>query len=270
MTTCNGPRALSSAASSTAAPAVAVPSAAAPERARTVATRAAAALCVAGRQPSRPLAHATTAAGQVLVLVPRHGEAATAVDRAPGRDLSALLMVSDRAPVPLRDPVRATLWLSGWLTPVPAADRRAAAVAFAEVRPEEALLDVGGAATLLRLDLAEVVLREGPGCAEVSPAAYAAARPDPLAGVEERVLRHLDRDHPEVLAALRTRVPAAAGESVRPLGLDRFGYRLRVEGPGASRDVLVPFPRPLTCAGQLTAATTRLLRDLRAAATRSH
>jgi hypothetical protein len=250
MTTCNGPQ----------APSVAT----APERARTVATRAAAALCVAGRDPSRPLAHATTAAGQVLVLVRADGEAAETLDRAPGRDVSALLMVSDRAPVPLRDPVRATLWLSGWLTPVPEADRRAAAVAFAEVRPEEALLDVGGAAALLRLDLAEVVLREGGGCAEVSPADYAAARPDPLAGTEERALRHLDGEHPEVLALLGSRVPTGPGETVRPLGLDRFGYRLRVEGARGDRDVRVPFARPLSCAGQVHAATRQLLCGLRA------
>jgi hypothetical protein len=255
MTTCNDPQALS------------VPTAA--ERARTVATRAAAAVCVAGRDPSRPLAHATTRAGQVLVLVPADGEVAAALDAAPARDVSALLMVSDRAPVPLRDPVRATLWLSGWLTPVPEADRRAAAVAFAEVRPEEALLDVGGAASLLRLDLAEVVLREGPGCAEISPAGYAGARPDPLVDVEERMLRHLDDDHPEVLALLgsavaRTRLRAGAGETVRPLGIDRFGYRLRIEGGGGSRDVRVPFARPLTCPGQVNAATSQLLCALRA------
>jgi uncharacterized protein DUF2470 len=252
MTTGNGPRALSVAA--------------APERARTTATRAAAAVCVAGRDPSRPLAHATTHTGQVLVLVPADGEVAAALDRAPDRDVSALLMVSDRSPVPLRDPVRATLWLSGWLTPVAGADRRAAAVAFAEVRPEEALLDVGGAATLLRLDLAEVVLREGGGCTEIPPADYAAARPDPLSGVEARMLRHLDRDHPEVLALLgsavaRSRLP---GETVRPLGLDRFGYRLRVEGPSGHRDVRVPFARPLTCPGQVHAATRQLLCALRA------
>ena len=254
MTTVHGPQ----------APSVA----AAPERARTVATRTAAALCLAGRDPSRPIAHATTAAGQVLVLVPADGEVAAALEAAPDRDVSALLMVSDRAPVPLRDPVRATLWLSGWLTPVPEADRRAAAVAFAEVRPEEALLDVGGAATLLRLDLAEVVLREGGGCAEVSPDDWAAARPDPLAAVEARMLRHLDGDHPEVLALLGTAVARggvpAAGERVRPLGLDRFGYRLRVEGVTAHRDVRVPFPRPLTCAGQLQQATAQLLCALRA------
>ncbi|PRY47612.1 uncharacterized protein DUF2470 [Geodermatophilus tzadiensis] len=252
MTTCSGPQ----------APSVA----GAAERARTAATRTAAAVCLPGHEPARPLAHATTANGQVLVLVPADGEVAGAVqERA---DVSALLMVSDRAPVPLRDPVRATLWLSGWLTPVPVADRTAAALAFAEVRPEGALLDVGGAAALLRLDLAEVVLREGGGCTEVSPAGFAAARPDPLAAVEAGVLQHLERDHPDVLAVLRSRVAVGPGEVVRPLGVDRFGYRLRVERPGGHRDVRVPFPRPLTCPGQLRAATSQLLCALRAGLTR--
>ncbi len=250
MTTCPGSPALSVAG--------------APERARTAATRSAAALCIAGREPSRPLAHATTGTGQVLVLVPADGEVAGALATTADRDVSALLMVSDRAPVALRDPVRATLWLAGWLTPVPEVDQRAAAVAFAEVRPEGALLDVGRSALLLRLDLAEVVLREGSACAEISPADFAAARPDPLAAVEERMLQHLDRDHPDVLAVLRSRVPAGPGETVRPLGIDRFGYRLRIERPGGHRDVRVPFPRPLTCPGQLRAATSQLLTALRA------
>jgi hypothetical protein len=83
------------------------------------------------------------------------------------------------------------------------------------------------------------------------------------------MLRHLDDDHPEVLALLgsavaRTRLRAGAGETVRPLGIDRFGYRLRIEGGGGSRDVRVPFARPLTCPGQVNAATSQLLCALRA------
>ena len=235
------------------------------ERARTVAARAAAALCVAGREPGRPLAHATTGEGQVLVLVPTDGEVAAAVEGSPERDLSALLMVSDRAPVPLRDPVRAQVWLSGWLTPVPERDVRDAALAFAAVRPAGALLDVGRTSTLLRLDLAEVVLREGERCTEVGPTDYAGACPDPLMAVETRMLTHVDRCHPEVLRTLAGLLPAGlvgADDVVRPLALDRFGYRLRIERPRGSTDVRVAFPRPLTCAGQLHAATQRLLRSV--------
>jgi hypothetical protein len=246
------------------APAAALVDAA--ERARTVACATAAALCVRGLPPGRPLAHATTAAGQVLVLVPADGEVVRALEEE--SDRSTVLMVSDRSPVPLRDSLRAQLWLSGWLTPVRPADQRSAALAFAEVRPAEHLLDVGREALLLRLDLAEVVVREGQCCAEVSPPEYAAARPDPLAGVEAAMLRHLDRDHPEALALLRSRIPAAElgpRDVVRPLGLDRFGYRLRIERPTSSRDLRIPFPRPLTCPGQLQAATRQLLCAARAA-----
>ena len=235
------------------------------ERARTVGSRASAALCVRGLDAAVPLAHATTPTGTTYVLVPTGGEVEAALV---GReDLTAVLMVSDRAPVPLRDPVRAQLWLSGWLTPVHPAARRAAVLAFAETRPVGSLLDVGRGATLLRLDLAEVVLREGERCTEVGPRAYAAARPDPLAAVEARMLQHLDRDHPEVLDLLRSRVPAGdlgPRDVVRPLGLDRFGYRLRIERPTGRRDLRVPFPRPLTCPGQLHAATRQLLCAARA------
>lgn len=230
------------------------------ERARTAGSRESAALCVRGLDAGRPLAHATTSTGTTYVLVPTGGEVEAALA---GRDdLTAVLMVSDRAPVPLRDPVRAQLWLSGWLTPVHPAARRAAALAFAETRPVGPLLDVGDGATLLRLDVAEVVLREGDRCTEVGPQAFAAARPDPLAGVEARMLQHLDRDHPEVLGLLGRRIPPAElgpRDVVRPLGLDRFGYRLRIERPAGRRDLRVPFPRPLTCPGQLQAATHRLL-----------
>ncbi|WP_233517690.1 DUF2470 domain-containing protein [Geodermatophilus marinus] len=240
------------------------------ERARTVATRAAAALCVRDLPAGRPLAAATTTEGDVLVLVPACGEVATALEGA-GGELTAALLVSDHAPVPLRQPVRAQVWLSGWLAAVPEPVRREAALAFAAVRPAEQLLDVGTAATLLRLDLAEVVLREGSRCTEVPPAGFAAARPDPLAGVEAAMLGHLDRDHPEVLALLRSRIPAGdlgPRDVVRPLGIDRFGYRLRIERPAGHQDLRVPFPQPLTCAGQLQSATRRLLCAARAALAR--
>jgi hypothetical protein len=246
-------------------PAAPVLRADAAERARTVGSRTPAALCVRGLGAGRPLAHATTPAGTTHVLVPADGEVAAALA---GRDdVTAVLMVSDRAPVPLRDPLRAQLWLAGWLTPVHPAARRAAVLAFAETRPVGPLLDVGQGVTLLRLDVAEVVLREGERCTEVGPQAYAQARPDPLAAVEARMLQHLDRDHPEVLDLLSSRIPAGdlgPRDAVRPLGLDRFGFRLRIERPAGKRDLRVPFPRPLTCPGQLRAVTRRLICAARA------
>jgi hypothetical protein len=232
------------------------------ERARTVAGRPGAAVCAAGIDGSRVPAHATTACGQVLLVVPSDGEVAAAVSGARDGDLAALVLVTDHAPVPLRDPVRAQVWLSGWLTAVRPADERAAALAFADVAPVPELLDVGRGATLLRLDLAEVVLGEGGAVTEVTPQAYAAAEPDPLAGIEATALRHLVSAHPDELSALQSWVPPCwRGESavVQPLGLDRYGFRLRIEDRHGSRDVRVPFSAPVSGPDALGPAVHRLL-----------
>jgi uncharacterized protein DUF2470 len=157
--------------------------------------------------------------------------------------------------------VRAQVWLSGWLTEVPEPEVRAAAVAFAEVAPVGALLDVGRGASLLSLDLAEVVLGESGTVTEVDPEEYRAAAPDPLAGLEAAALQHLDAAHPEELALLRARVPRspAADDVVRPLGLDRYGFRLRIEQRHGHADVRVPFAEPVIDPEQLGVAVHRLM-----------
>jgi hypothetical protein len=231
------------------------------ERARTVAARPTATVSASGVQCSRPLAHAVTDAGQVLLVVPDDGDLATAVRAAPGQDLSTLVMISDRAPVPLRHAVRAQLWLSGWATPVRAEDLRAAVLGFAEANSAGALLDVGRTATLLRLDLAEVVLGEAGSATDIGPQEFLTARPDPLAALEADTLRHLDEDHPEFLRILGALLPEGTvgeGDVVRPLGVDRCGFRLRIERPRGHLDVRVPFPRPLTCPGQLGPAVRHM------------
>jgi hypothetical protein len=231
------------------------------ERARTVAGRLPAAICAAGIDGSRVLAHTTTAHGQVLVVVPTGGQVCTAVRGSADGDLAALLMVTDHAPVPLHDAVRAQVWLSGWLTPVEPGDQQEALLAFADTTPVGALLDVGSTATLLSLDLAEVVLGECGTVTEIDPADLLAAVPDPLAAVEATMLQHLDESHPEQLALLASRVPRewVDGGVVRPLGLDRFGFRLRIEQRAGHRDVRVPFPAPVAGPEELGAAVQRLL-----------
>ena len=232
------------------------------ERARTVAARPAAAVCAAGIDGSRVLASAVTADRDVLLVVPTDGEVATAVRGSADGDLASLLLVTDHAPVPLRDPVRGQVWLSGWLSAVGRAEQRGLAVAFADVAPVAALLDLGRETTLLRLDLAEVVLKEGEGVSEVDPDAFLAAVPDPLAEVEEAALRHLDEAHPAELALLGSRVPAELlrhGDTLRPLGLDRCGFRLRIERPTGHRDLRVPFAEPVRTADELGPAVHQLL-----------
>jgi len=101
------------------------------------------------------------------------------------------------------------------------------------------------------------VLGEGGAGVDIGPQDFVTARPDPLAALETETLRHLDEDHPEFLAILSGLLPEGTvgeGDRVRPLGVDRCGFRLRIErASGHSSDhvdVRVPFPRPLTCPGQ--------------------
>lgn len=226
------------------------------ERARTVATRPAASVHALGLGTSRLLAAATLDDGQVLVVVPRSGGLATAVREAPEGDLPAKVTVTSRAHQPLRNPLRARLELAGWLAPVPAADEAALLLDFAAVRPDDVLLDVGLTATLLRLDVAELLLHEGGGCTEITPEEYAAARPDPLGAAEEDLVS----EHAGPLAELCARVQAWAGDDrVHLLGLDRHGVLFRVEPRTGCYDLRTPFPAPLTSTGELPAALRTLL-----------
>jgi hypothetical protein len=204
------------------------------------------------------LAATTTAGGDVLLVVPRSGGLAAAVRRSPLGDLPARLTVTRRSALPLRHPVRGQLELVGWLTPVPAAGESTLVLDFAEACPADVLLDVGLTATLLRLDVAEVLLTEGRNCTAVDPDEFAAARPDPLAADEVDLLG----EHARPLAELHARVRLWAGEDdgVHLLGIDRFGGLFRVEGPRSHYDLRVPFPAAVPDGGELGTALGDLLR----------
>ena len=59
-------------------------------------------------------------------------------------------------------------------------------------------------------------------------------------------IRHLDTAHRDVVARLAARLPARLRRGdVRPLGVDRYGVRLRVESADGDRDVRLPFRQPV-------------------------
>ena len=226
------------------------------ERARTAATSPTASVQALGLGTSRLLAAATLDDGLVLVVVPRSGGLATAVREAPEGDLAAKVTVTSRSAQPLRNPLRARLELAGWLTPVPAEEEAELVLAFAAVRPDDVLLDIGLSATLLCLDVAEVLLHEGGGWTSIEPEEYAAARPDPLGVAEDELMS----EHAGLLGELRARVQAWAGDDpVHLLGLDRHGVLFRVEPRTGCYDLRTPFPAPLTSTGELPSAVRTLL-----------
>ncbi|MCO1657939.1 DUF2470 domain-containing protein [Pseudonocardia humida] len=211
------------------------------ERARSIAARGGAASLVAtGEATVAPLVHQVRADGSAVLLFADDEPVVERIRRGAG-NYTAMLELTDTAPVDLRQPVRGLLWVTGrlWL-PEPETARRFA-LQVADANPHPDLLRLGHGATLVRLDPDFIVLSDAEGSAALAPVELAGARPDPFCRAEQGLLSHMEKCHPETLTALARHLPAALRERpdvrVRPLGLDRLGLRLRVETPYRDHDV---------------------------------
>ncbi|GAA3996460.1 DUF2470 domain-containing protein [Allokutzneria multivorans] len=234
------------------------------ERARSMATRGGPAVLMPTQHsdPVRvePLLHHVHADGTTALLMPAHHELVGLAWQAPRGELTAMLEITDSAPVRLREPVRGLLWLTGWLQALDPAESRAEALAVAEQRPDHRLLDVGHGAVMLRLVPASLVLADAEGTASVEPTEFTDARPDPFCLMETGWLRHLESAHGDVVGQLAKHIPDELRSGhVRPLGLDRYGLRLRVESITGDHDVRLAFSQPVHDARQLAAELRRLV-----------
>lgn len=188
--------------------------------------------------------------GSFALAMPLEGEGETV---RPGSE--ALLELTDYAPLPLREPVRSLVWVRGRLHEIHPARLMQTLDRIAADCPNPALLEVDTPRstvgsrqryTLLRLEIASVVVTDATGAEPVSVDDLLAARPDPFCEVESSLLWHLDTAHSDVLARLVSRLPAPLRRGhVRPLGLDRYGVRFRVEGGDTDHDVRLPFHKPV-------------------------
>ena len=209
-----------------------------------------------GCPPSTPVAHHVWADGSAALLLadddPLLPWAASGVP--------VMLELRDQAPVDLREPVRALLWITGLLTvPEPDAARRIAAT-IAEHRPDPALLDLGHGTTLVRLAPGSVVLSDAEGTAALAPVTLAAARPDPFCHYEQKWLAHLESAHPEVFRALGRHLPQVLrGAAIRPLGVDRCGLRLRVETGHRDHDVRLCWEHTISTVEELRSQLQQLV-----------
>ncbi|MEU7422932.1 DUF2470 domain-containing protein [Streptomyces sp. NPDC040750] len=185
--------------------------------------------------------HTVTDDGEVRLTVPDDSALIAAAIRAPRQEPSAVLEFADVAPVPVPGRVRARLWLAGWFAPTHG--------------------------TLL-LRPTRVVLRQAGGAVVVGLDEFAAARPDPLAGAEARLLTHLAAAHPDAVERLTRLVrPESlhAATRVTPLAVDRHGLTLRIERGRAHGDVRLPFHAPADDVTQLTERMRVLLAQAGAA-----
>ncbi len=199
-----------------------------------------------------PLLHHVHADGSVTLLLPD--------EQAMAEPMTTVVEVVDLAPVPLREPVRGLLWITGQLAPVELAEARDLALDLVEERPDPRLLDLGYGATMLRLTPISMVVADADGTHPVPPPVFAAAAVDPFCHKEAGWLRHLELSHTDVIHTLHRHLPdRLRGGHVRPLGLDRYGLRLRVEAIEGDHDVRLAFERPIDTQDELSVELRRLV-----------
>jgi hypothetical protein len=225
------------------------------ERIRSACLRAGGALlAVENEDPVAAPVHHLLRDGTFAVTVPveRGGEAGCLVAGS-----QALLELTDYAPLPLREPVRSLVWVRGRLQQVPPTAVTQTLDLIATECLNSALLQVDTPQSmpsnprdtryaLLRLEIDSIVVTDATGAEPVDVADLLAARPDPFCEVESSLLWHLDNAHSDVVARLVSRLPAQLRRGqVRPLGLDRYGVRFRVEGHDGDHDIRLPFHKPV-------------------------
>ena len=215
-------------------------------------------LAVDGCDPVTPAVHHLHADGDVVITVPIDCPAVALAWQAGSAGLPAVLELTDHSPLTLRNPVRSLIWLSGSLHPVEHPRELAAEVA--EDLPHPELLDVGHGTELLRLQLTSVVAADTTGAESVEVEDVLTALPDPFAALETAWLQHLEQDHADLVAHIAQRIPPAARSGrIRPLGLDRYGLRLRIESGTGDHDVRIPFHEPVDDPTGLSRALRRLV-----------
>ncbi len=198
-----------------------------------------------------PAARTVTPDGDVILLVSGESAAARAAAHAQDDDLTAVIEITDVAPVSVPHRIRGRAWLAGWLTQVPADERAACAALLAERHPVGELLRLHGRPTwvLLRLEVGEVRVEDLWGTEHVDPDHLAAAEPDPLVGHETELLQHLAAAHRDRVSDLGALLGPrdSAGLTGVPLALDRLGLRVRFvrADSAAAFDARFDFPAPV-------------------------
>lgn len=176
------------------------------------------------------------------------------------------LEVTDLAPLPDVTVPRAQVEVLGWVSLVPSSDVPARLGARSRTDLTAAFASWAGA-RLLQVDVAEVGLHAGAGCAQLEPEDLRTALPDPLGLHEADLVRRLGDDLGAALLELvrgighahhvdgHTSRALAEASAARVVGVDRYGLTVVCTLPGAQDDacceqrtrstVRVPFPVPV-------------------------
>ncbi|WLP92766.1 DUF2470 domain-containing protein [Gordonia sp. NB41Y] len=195
---------------------------------------------------------------QAFLLIPTDSDIIPLAGNSPD-GVPAMVEITDCAPIELRERVRSLIWLNGTAHPVPRDLERDLALEIATEHPNGGLLDIGHGRSMIRLQVDTAVVASSSGAACVPAAELAVADPDPFWEYEGEWIAHLDADHADMVGQLARRLPRDLRRGrVRPLGLDRFGIRFRIEGIDGDSDVRLPFPRPVADVAELSRALRSL------------
>lgn len=225
------------------------------ERVRTlVESRVSAALSIPGIEPDElgsgvPESRAVNTDGDVILLVPADSPAARAVAHAQDDEATAVMEITDVAPVSVPHRIRGRARVAGWLTAVrgPALDEAAKLLAAHDPTGPSAH---SRRWTVLRLEVGEAYVDDLWGEKHIEPEDFLAAEADPLCRHEAELLQHLATAHPDQVERLQHLLGEDALRLVDrrravPLALDRYGMRVRFCGPYDGFDVRFEFPEPV-------------------------
>ncbi|MFE0187957.1 DUF2470 domain-containing protein [Streptomyces sp. NPDC058989] len=154
---------------------------------------------------------------------------------APGEDPDAQtatripvrLELTDIAPTPVRDRVRARVTVTGLL-----------AAPYSAQAAESTCMEFG-----------QAVLEDAQGRTYVDLHSLEVTELDPIATSEARMLTHLVDDHSELVPLLLRLVrprPDSGMLRALPVAMDRYGVTLRLEYPDTHHDVRLPFKTPVS------------------------
>jgi len=118
-----------------------------------------------------------------------------------------------------------------------------------------------------RLEAAGVYFIGGFGVMDwVTPAEYAAGRPDPLTESAPAILRHMNQDHGEALLLLaRTFAGEKDAETAAMTAIDRLGFQLKLTSGQRAYGVRIAFPRPAEDAGEVRMVLVEMVHSARGA-----
>ncbi|MBO0511868.1 DUF2470 domain-containing protein [Streptomyces beijiangensis] len=213
-----------------------MPSAA--ERTRTlVQSTCSAVLLVTGLEPAHPWqavpeSRRVGPEGDLFLEFPADSPVVRAATHAQDDELTAVLEITDVAPVSVPHRIRGRARVSGWLTSVPG------------------MAEPGR--MILRLETAEAYVDDLWGAGGVEPEELRDAAADPLAVHEAELLQHLHAAHGEQVQTLCTLLGERVGAqgNVVPVALDRFGLRVRCTGAECF-DARFDFPEPVRDVAEL-------------------